>query len=424
MLFEFSSRTRKILSGTIANVLEWYDFAIYGILAITIAPLFFPSDNEVTSLIATFGVFAAGFMMRPLGGLVLGHVADKLGRSKALTLSVALMAVPTTLIAILPTYQSIGLGAPLLLTLARLLQGLSVGGAYTGSVTFLVENAPKGSRALSCCWSLVGSIVGLLLGSAIAAVIAGMLTPEQMATWGWRLPFAFGIVLAVVGIYLRRSDETGEGEKPDAAHSQGDDAPIVVAVTNHGYDMLRVFGINVLNGVGFYIPFVYLTTYLVKYNQLPERYALDINTLTLVVLSFLIPLFAYLSDRIGRRPVMLAGATGMLFLSYPLFWLLHHPSYTLVILGQLGFAVVMACFLGGLPAAMAEMFPRHVRMTAYSVAFNIPIAVFGGTTPLVATYLIGYTHYDLAPAFYAMAAALVTLGTILTMRETFHRPLR
>lgn len=422
MSFQLSKKVRNILSGAIANVLEWYDFAIYGVLAVTIAPLFFPSDNSVTSLIATFGVFAAGFMMRPLGGLVMGHVADKLGRSKALTLSVALMAIPTTLISILPTYATIGVAAPILLTLARLLQGLSVGGAYTGSVTYLVENAPKGHRAFSGCWSLVGSIVGLLIGSAVAAIVTSILTPEQLNAWGWRLPFAAGIVLAFVGMFLRRYEEASVEWDPHAPAEP--DMPIVDAVTNHGYDMLRVVGINILNGVGFYIPFVYLTTYLVKYNELPERYALDINTVTLVVLSLLIPLFAYLSDRLGRRPVMLTGAAGMLFLSYPFFWLLHHHSYTMVMLGQLGFAVVMACFLGGLPAAMAEMFPRHVRMTAYSVAFNVPIALFGGTTPLIATYLIGYTHYDLAPAFYAMAAAVVAFGTILTMRETFHRPLK
>ncbi|MPZ54952.1 MAG: MFS transporter [Rhizobiales bacterium] len=420
----FSGWSWKTVSSAIANVLEWYDFAIYGILAVTIAPLFFPTNDPVTGLLATFGVFAAGFMMRPLGGLVLGHVADKLGRSTALTLSVALMAVPTTLIAILPTYATIGIAAPLVLTLTRLLQGLSVGGAYTGSVTYLVENAPKGQRGLSGCWSLVGSIVGLLLGSMVAALVTSLLTPEQLTSWGWRLPFAAGILLAFLGVYLRRHSEGAEVEWEEPHTPEEPDIPIVDAVTNHGYDMLRVVGVNILNGVGFYIPFVYLTTYLVEYNELPQRYALDINTGTLVVLIFLIPVFAHLSDRYGRRPIMLIGAAGMVLLSYPLFWLLHHPSYTMVILGQLGFAVVMACFLGGLPAAMAEMFPRNVRMTAYSVAFNIPIALFGGTTPLVATYLIGYTHYDLAPAFYAMAAALVAFGTILTMRETFRRPLR
>jgi len=414
----FSHWSKKTVAGAIGNTLEWYDFAVYGFFAPIIATQFFPKTDPKVALIATFGVFAAGFLMRPFGGLVIGHVADKLGRRAALTLSVAMMAIPTTLVAFLPTYEMIGLAAPLLLTFLRLVQGLSVGGEYTGSVTYLVENGPQDQRGISGSFGLVGSNLGILLGAAMGAIVTALVPDEALASWGWRIPFLCGVLLGLAGVYFRSHVEDIEVEFNDPHEPQEPEFPIVEAVREHWRGMLRVMGINVLNGIGFYIAFVYLTTYIVTYDGVNENRALDINTGVIAVLCLVIPLFAGLSDRIGRRPVMMTGALGVAVFAYPLFLALGSGTLWGILLGQLGFAVLMACFTGPLPTTMTEQFPRHVRVTAYSVAFNIPMAIVGGTTPMVATWLISETGDRMAPAFYVVAAALVALATLVFTPET------
>lgn len=406
------------MAGAIGNTLEWYDFAVYGFFAPIIATQFFPHSDAKVGLIATFGVFAAGFLMRPFGGLVIGHVADKLGRRAALTLSVAMMAIPTTLVAFLPTYEMIGIAAPLLLTFLRLVQGLSVGGEYTGSVTYLVENGPQDQRGISGSFGLVGSNLGILLGAAVGAVVTAALPTEDLASWGWRIPFLCGVLLGLAGVYFRSHVEEIEVEFADPHEPQEPEFPIVEAVRDHWRGMLRVMGINVLNGIGFYIAFVYLSTYLVTFEKVGEGRALDINTGVIAVLCLVIPFFAALSDRIGRKPVMMTGALGVFLLAYPLFLALNTHALWGILVGQLGFAVLMACFTGPLPTTMTEQFPRHVRVTAYSVAFNIPMAIVGGTTPMVATWLISETGDRMTPAFYAMAAAAVAFATLLFTPET------
>lgn len=419
----FRHLDRKTIAGGIGNTLEWYDFAIYGYFAPIIAKQFFPSDDPTVGLIATFGVFAAGFMMRPIGGIIIGHVADKLSRRAALTLSVALMAIPTTAIAFLPTYSSVGLLAPLLLTFLRLAQGLSVGGEYTGSVTYLVESAPQKRRGLFGSFALVGCNVGILTGSAAGAIVTSIISPEALHEWGWRIPFLFGAFLGIAGVYLRNHEDEAEVVWDDPHGDDEPKFPLAYSVTHHWKDMLHVIGVNVLNGIGYYIAFVYVTTYLVEYDGLTENTALDINTAVMVLLAVLVPTFGALSDRVGRKPIMLAGAGGMVLFSYPLFLLLHSGSFPLILIGQLGFAIVMSCFTGPLPTTMCEQFPSKIRVTAYSVSFNIPLALVGGTAPMVATFLIGFTHNVFSPAFYAMAAAAIAFITLMTMRETKDKPL-
>jgi len=417
--------TRANIAGAIGNVLEWYDFAIYGFLAPIIAKQFFPTDDQTVSLIATFGVFAAGFMMRPIGGIVMGHIADKFGRKLALTLSVGLMAIPTTLIAFLPTYAMIGVGAPLILTLFRLCQGLSVGGEYTSSATFLVENAPPNRRGLAGSWSVTGAVLGLLLGSGVAAVMSNLLSDSAMTAWGWRVPFLLGIVLGLAGVYLRRNvEETlGAPEVDDLEGNIERQVPLVDAVRNHGWDMVKVVGVCVLSAVSFYGGFVYLVTYLVEYNSVSQRLALNLNTISLLVLVVLLPLSAYVSDLVGRKTMLLTGTVLMGVGAYPVFWLLHHDSFVLILAGEMAMVVMIAIFGGCLPTTMCELFPGRIRVTAVSVSYNLPYAIFGGTAPMVVTWLIGASHDDLAPAFYIMAAAAITLVAVLTLRETSRDPL-
>ena len=273
-----SSINKKIIrAGIIGNVMEWYDFAIYGYFALIIGKLYFPSSSASTSVIAAFGAFAAGFLMRPIGSLIFGNIGDKLGRKRALLISVLMMAIPTFLIGLLPVHEQIGITAPILLVILRMLQGLSVGGEYTTSVVFLVENSPDGRRGFMASWSGWGAVAGILLGSAIASLITTLLTPVQLASWGWRLPFLIGIIIAFVGFYIRRHlpdiSPVSNQEKPTS--------PIREAFTHEWRSLLKIAGLNLVNAVAFYMIFVYATTWLQQTEHITASKTLDINSITM-----------------------------------------------------------------------------------------------------------------------------------------------
>jgi MHS family proline/betaine transporter-like MFS transporter len=415
-------KPQALAAGAIGNVLEWYDFAIYGFLAPIMAAQFFPSDNKVTSLIAAFGVLAAGYFMRPVGGLLIGHIGDRMGRKPALTLSIAMMAVPTGLIAVLPDYAAIGIAAPLLLTLIRLVQGVSVGGEYTGSIVFLTEHAPRARRALVGSAGLISGNCGVLLASAVAALLSTALPADDLADWGWRLAFLPGPIIGVVGIVLRRHiHEVDRLPGPDERGAAR--TPIGEVLRDHRKAMIELFALSAAIGVAYYIAFVYLTTYLSDVVGSPRAEALDMNTAAIVFLILCMPGFAWLSDRIGRRPVMLAGSGGLALLSYPLFLLLHSGDARLELAGDFSFAFLIAAFGGPAAARMVELFPHRVRFTGVSVGYSLPMGVIGGSTPLVATWLIAETGNPFSPAFYLMAFALLGVVALLFTPETNRRDL-
>lgn len=409
---------RAIAAGAIGNILEWYDFAIYGFLAPILAAQFFPSDNPVTSLIAAFGVFAAGYLMRPVGSLLLGHIGDRVGRRQALTLSIVLMAIPTGLITILPTHASAGIAAAIMLTILRLLQGISVGGEFTGSAVFLTEGAPKHRRGLVGSICVASATVGILLASAVAALLASLMSPEAFADWGWRLAFVPGPILGVVGFYLRRHIPDGGAPEKTTAPTR---MPIVIALREHGGAMLRVATIAAAYGVVFYISFVYLTTYLTDIVKLPRAEALDINTAAMVLLAVLVPAFAILSDRVGRRPVMFVGFAGLFAFAYPLFILLHSGELVQELVGDFCLAILISAIGGPVAAQMVELFPRAIRYSGVSVAYSLTMGVFGGSAPLVATWLIAKTGSDFSPAFYMMGFSLLGVVTLLFTSESSDR---
>ncbi len=404
-----AAHRRFVLAGIAGNVLEWYDFAIYGYFAPVIGRLFFPASDPTASLPAAFGVFGVGFLMRPLGSAVLGHVGDRAGRATALRWAVAAMALPTFAIGLLPTYASAGMVAPAL-------QGFALGGEYTGSTVFLVETASARRRGLTGSWAGVGVVAGTLLGSGVGAAVTAVLPADAMASWGWRLPFLLGLVVGGVGFILRRLLATD----PPAAPSR---FPLLAALRTTPGAMLRVVGIALPNMINFYLIFVYAVTWVRLDVHVPFATALDINTVNMVVLLLALPLSAWLSDRVGRRPVMTVGAAGLALLSWPLMSLMHSGQASAILLGQLAFALLLGIYAGPSAAAMSELFPRGVRCTAVGVAYNLTASLLGGTAPLVATYLISRTHYDLTPAFYAMLAPAISLATVLTLRESAFRPL-
>ncbi len=410
---------RNVIAGCVGNVLEWYDFALYGFFAPFIAKQFFPSDDQVSSLLATFGVFAVGFFMRPVGAVIFGILGDKLGRKKVLEISVVMMAIPTTLIGVLPTHEQAGILAPILLTLIRLIQGVSVGGEFTGSISYVVEQAPYGRRGFYSSWTVFSLLGGILLGSAVSGLVTNILTPDQMLSYGWRLPFFLGIVIGVIGLYLRRGLDESPTFKRLKESGQLSKRPIREALQNHWREISIVVGATCVGSVNFYMIFVYLTTFLSAETHVLLSSALGINTISMVALMVLVPLMGLLSDRIGRRTVMITGCLIIAIFAYPLFIVLTKGNITYDLLSQLVFAVGLSMVFGPFGAMMVELFPTKVRMSAVSIGYNVGFAVFGGTAPFIATYLIQATGSKIAPSYYLVAAALVSLFIFIKIRESF-----
>lgn len=414
---------RMILSGSIGNVMEWYDFAVYGYFAKVLAPLFFPSEDKAVALISVFGVFAAGFIMRPVGAIIFGYIGDKLGRKKALLVSVVLMAVATALLGFLPTYAQIGVFAPILLTLLRLIQGVSVGGELTTSISFIVEVAPANRRGFYGAWTTFSAVAGILLGSAVGALVESLFTTEQIEEWVWRLPFILGILLGGYGLVMRKGLKEPESFLKAKESGELLKSPLLYALKNQYKTILLIIGLLWIFSAGFYMPFIYLPTYLSAVEHIPLSFALDINSLAMVILLGLILFMGYLSDRIGRKKVIMFGALGFLVLAYPIFSLLNYETHIDIFTALIIMAIFTSALQGAIPAFLSENFSTRVRVSAMSFSYNIALALFGGTTPLVATYLIKETGSSMAPGYYLMFAALVSILCLLGLKETYKKVL-
>ena len=405
---------RVVAAGIAGNVMEWYDFAVYGYFARTIGQLYFPADDPSLSLLAAFGAFAVGFFMRPLGAILFGYIGDRVGRAHSLLWSVVAMAVPTFAIGLLPTYHKVGIGASVLMLLCRILQGLAVGGEYTGSVVFLAERAAPGKRGLASAWAPFGAVAGILLGSTMGTAIINALPMADVVGWAWRLPFLFGVVVGAVGFFIRRHVSF---DKPPP----GKGFPLSEALREHPLEMLQVVGLCIANAVGFYLIFVYVTTWLKLYAQMKIGSALLVNSINMAIMLGVILGAGWLSDKIGRKPVMAAAAIGLAFFAWPLMALMQTGDFANVLLGQLGFVLLVGSYNAVNPIAICELFPRSVRCSAVSTAYNITLGVVGGTAPIVATWLIDVTNYPLAPALYIALGGAVSAISTLSLRSSSQR---
>ncbi|MCG8545586.1 MAG: MFS transporter [Alphaproteobacteria bacterium] len=406
------SSRRIRLATMVGNILEWYDFAIYGYFAATIGLQFFPSDNPAVSVIAAFGVFATGFLARPVGAVLFGNLGDRVGRHRVLIVSILVMAGPTALVGALPTYDDIGVWAPALLILLRLLQGLSVGGEFTGSITYMVEGAPVQRRGLAGSWSFFGVGAGFLLGSGAGSLVTGLLDESSVADWGWRIPFLCGALLALCGYFIRRH-ALAESYQPQDTDVPWYKGPLREAVTAHGRQMIQAIGIAAFSASGFYLMFVYLTTYITRVVGDPAADAFEINSINIVFYAALVVVGGLLGDRFGSRRVLLVTAVAGLILAWPMFWLIDHPDPLLSFLGQFGYVLAVAPYSGLFATSMALLFPPNVRMSGFSISYNIGLAALGGTAPLVVSYLIDRDAGDMSPAYVLMVSAVISIVTLI-----------
>lgn len=409
---------RSVFATTSGNVLEWYDFTAYSFLAPVLGQVFFPSDDHVASLLSAFAVLAVGYLARPVGSVIFGFVGDRIGRKPAMMASVILMGIGSFLIAVLPTHAQIGVAASILLVLIRVIQGISVAGEYTTSGVLLVEQAEPKSRGFVGGWIAFAMMLGCVAGSGIPALLGTVLTEAQIQAWGWRIPFFIGSLVALYSAILR-SNITESALM--AAASERIKSPITSALKNHWKLMLQMVVLLVPTAVIYFIVFVYSASYLTEQMHFTTSQTLDITTLNLIMIAFISLWVGKLSDRYGRRPLFLFGAIGTLLLAWPFWWLMHQDNLYLVFLGQFGFSAFNAIGWGLSITVLVEIAPQRLRCSTVAMGYNFAMAIFGGTTPIVATYLVSRTGDDFTPVYYVMAATLASLFVIVRLPKLIAR---
>lgn len=401
---------RLILAATIGNVLEWFDFVVYGFFAVTIAEVFFPTGNGTISLLVTFGAFGLAYFVRPLGAIVVGGYTDRAGRKAGLMLSILLMTIGTALMAMTPGYATIGIAAPILITLARLLQGFSVGGEFGSSVSFLSEHAGA-RRGFSASWQFATGGMITVLASLFGVLLTTSLTHDQLVSWGWRVPYFFGMLIGPAGLYIRAKI----AETPDfLAAEKPETMPIADLLRRQPASVLLGLGISIISNASFYI-LAYIPTYGVKTLHLPASTAFTATLVGGLILAIGCPLAGYCSDKMARRPALMVVTCWLFLLTpYPAFYLMATwPSLTTCIIAVAWLQLVKAGYSGVLPSLMSDQFPVETRAIGVALGYSISVSVFGGLAPLVATWLIAATGDALSPSYYLIFCALLSLLALL-----------
>jgi MHS family proline/betaine transporter-like MFS transporter len=410
-----STLRRAIAACAIGNATEWFDYATYGFLAATLGAVFFPSGNETAQLLSAFAVFALTFFVRPLGGVFFGPLGDRIGRQRVLATTILLMAGATFLIGIL---------APILLLLLRLVQGFSAGGEYGGASTFMVEYAPDERRGYYASWLEFGTLVGFSLGAGLVTFMTFALSQDAMTSWGWRIPFLIALPLGIVGLYLRTRLEDTPGFRALENAGEVAEAPLRELFRSNWRDLLLCGGIVIIYNLANYTLLTYMPSYLSDSLGISDTAGLLLLFIAILVMLVVITFVGSFSDRVGRKPVLIGAMIGFVVLTYPAFLLISVGSWVSVMAGLLIFALLQVLLLGTLPATLPALFPTKERYSGFAISYNVSTAAFGGTAPFVATALVSATGNQFMPAFYVMAAALVSSIPIWLMAETAKRPLR
>nr|QIY62425.1 glycine betaine/L-proline transporter ProP [Streptomyces sp. RPA4-2] len=419
---------RAVKAAALGNAMEWFDFGVYSYIAVTLGKVFFPSGNPTAQLLSTFGAFAAAFLVRPLGGMVFGPLGDRIGRQKVLALTMIMMAAGTFAIGLIPSYATIGVGAPLLLLAARLVQGFSTGGEYAGASTFIAEYAPDKKRGFFGSWLEFGTLAGYIGGAGLVTLMTAFLSTEDLLAWGWRVPFLIAGPMGVIGLYLRmRLEETpafaAELEKASKKEKDRPKVPLRAMLAGQWRALLLCVGLVLVFNVTDYMLLSYMPSYLTSELKYDETHGLLVVLGVMALMMIVQPFAGALTDRIGRRPVIAAGCAGFLALSVPAILLIRQGSLLAVALGMGALGLLLVCFTSAMPAALPALFPTKVRYGSLSIGFNVSVSLFGGTTPLVVTALIGATGNMMMPAYYMMAAAVIGGVAVWFMSESAGLPL-
>ncbi|WP_024518347.1 MFS transporter [Bradyrhizobium sp. Tv2a-2] len=408
------SVTKLIVATSIGNALEWFDIAIYGYFAVYISKAFFPANDPTTSLLLTFGTFGLSFLIRPIGGIMLGAYADRYGRKASLMASIVMMTFGTLAVAVMPSFATIGVLAPLLVILARLVQGFSAGGEFGSSTAFLVEHMPH-RRGFVASWQFASQGLSGLLGAGFGALLTAVLTPADLQEWGWRLPFFFGVLIGPVGIYIRNHIE----ESPATQGATTEGSPVGLVFAEQKLRVILAIGaLAVSTAVNYLI--VFMPTYVVKTLNLPPSVGFVAALVGQAAVMLLSPIAGAASDRIGRTTHMIALGALLLLCIFPTFLLLTgRPTPVIIVSGVLWLGILKGLYYGPLAALMSELFPPATRATGLGLSYNIGVTVFGGMGPATMTWLGGFPAIgDLAPGYYLTAVAILSLCALITIRRT------
>jgi MHS family proline/betaine transporter-like MFS transporter len=423
---------KAITAAALGNAMEWFDFGVYGFVAYVLGKVFFPGADPGTQMIAALATFSVPFLIRPLGGLFFGRLGDKYGRQKVLAATIVIMSLSTFAIGLIPSYASIGIWAPILLLLAKMAQGFSVGGEYTGASIFVAEYAPDRKRGFLGSWLDFGSIAGFVLGAGVVVLISSTLGEEQFESWGWRLPFFLALPLGMIGLYLRHAlEETPAFQQHVEKLEQGDreglaDGPKVSfkeVATKYWRSLMTCVGVVVVTNVTYYMLLTYMPSYLSHNLHYSENRGVLIIIAIMVGMLFVQPAIGFISDKIGRKPFIVVGSIGLFILAIPAFMLINSGKIGLIFSGLLMLAVLLNFFIGVMASTLPAMFPTHIRYSALAAAFNISVLI-AGLTPTIVAWLVESTNDLYMPAYYLMVIAVVGLFTGVTMKETAKQPLR
>ena len=408
---------KPVLASIIGTVVEYYDFAVYGYMATVLSTLFFSQGDPSAALLNTLATFAVAFFLRTPGGILFGHIGDRYGRRSALALTILLMCLATLGIGLLPDYSTIGIWATVLLVLMRCLQGIAAGGELGGAVAFLAESAPARKRALTTSLIHLGSLTGALFAALLVLGLNQAFSAQTITDWAWRLPFLVSLPLALVGLWIRtRLAETEQFRT--SAKAESEKPPIFEVLAKNPRQLLQIFGLAALVTGGYYVAYVYGATYLETVTGLDRGTSFLSTVITILVSCAVLPLSGMLADRFGRKPAMLLGSILGLALALPAFFLMSSPWLWLAVLGNVLLGVPVDLCLGTVFAVFAELLGTRVRYTGIALGFNLSQMLLGGTAPYLSTWLINSTGQALAPAWFYLACALISLCTALTLRET------
>jgi MHS family proline/betaine transporter-like MFS transporter len=405
--------TRLVVATSLGNALEWFDISVYAFFAVYLSKAFFPTNDPTTSLLLTFGTFGLTFLARPIGGVLLGTYADRYGRKASLLLSIAMMTCGTLAVALMPTFETIGVLAPLLVIVARLVQGFSAGGEFGSSTAFLVEHMP-GRRGFVASWQFASQGMSSLLGAAFGALLTSILSDAELQSWGWRIPFLFGALIGPIGLYIRNRIDDATAPPADK-----DDTPVRnVLMTQKFRVLLGVGAIATATSVNYLI--IYMPTYVVKALHLSPTIGYLAAFAAGLAGMVLNPVAGWISDRVGRTTYLIIMGTVLLFAVFPLFLLLaSKPSGVVIVLAVLFLGSLKALYLGAVAALMSELFPASTRATGLGLSYNIGVTAFGGSGPAIVTWLGTFAAIgDLAPGYFLTAVCLFSLWALITTHVT------